>query len=102
MATTTKSSVQVRLDESLKKDAEAVFANLGVDAPTAIRMFFKKVVATRSLPFIVEENPYQFTPEEETEILRAAEESLDPKNLDGPFQSAKEAIEFLQASTKKA
>ena len=51
MATTAKSSVQVRLDEDLKKDAERIFENLGVDAPTAIRMFFKKVVATRSIPF---------------------------------------------------
>jgi DNA-damage-inducible protein J len=102
MATTTKSSVQVRLDEDLKRDAEAVFDNLGVDAPTAIRMFFKKVVATRSIPFVVEENPYRFTPEEEAEILQAAEESYDPKNLDGPFHSAKEAIEFLRASARKA
>jgi DNA-damage-inducible protein J len=102
MATTTKRSVQVRLDEDLKKAAEAVFDNLGVDAPTAIRMFFKKVVATRSIPFMVAENPYHFTPEEEAEILQAAEESYDPKNLDGPFHSAKEAIEFLDSSTQKA
>ena len=43
MATIRKSSVQVRLDKTLKRDAEAVFENLGGDAATAIRMFLKKV-----------------------------------------------------------
>ncbi len=99
MATTTKSSVQVRLDESLKREAEIVFENIGVDAPTAIRMFFKKVVATRSIPFALEESPYVFTAEEEVEIVKAAKESYDPENLDGPFSSAKEAIEFLKTSS---
>ena len=102
MATINKSSIQVRVDEDLKKDAEAVFENIGVDAPTAIRMFLKKVVATRSIPFVVGEAPYHFTPEEEAGILQAAEESHDPKDLDGPFHSAKEAIKFLHASTQKA
>jgi len=79
MATTTKSSVQVRLDEELKVKAETVLENLGLDAPTAIRMFFKKVVATRSIPFSVsEESPYHFTPEEEQEILNAS----DPQHPD--------------------
>jgi DNA-damage-inducible protein J len=101
MATVSKCSVQVRLDESLKKEAETVFDNLGVDTPTAIRMFFKKVVATRSIPFALEENPYVFSAEEEAEILAAAKESYDLKYLDGPFNSAKEAIAFLKANSKE-
>lgn len=98
MATTAKSSVQVRLDEDLKKDAERIFENLGVDAPTAIRMFFKKVVATRSIPFALEESPYTFSKEEETEILQAAEESLNPENLDGPFDTTEALLEHLRSS----
>lgn len=98
MATTAKSSVQVRLDEDLKKDAERIFENLGVDAPTAIRMFFKKVVATRSIPFALEESPYTFSKQEETEILQAAEESLNPENLDGPFDTTEALLEHLHSS----
>ena len=98
MATSTKSSVQVRLDADLKRDAEAVFDNIGVDAPTAIRMFFKKVVATRSIPFALEESPYTFTKEEEAEILQAAEESCDPKNLDGPFDTTEALLDHLHSS----
>ena len=98
MATITKSSVQVRLDETLKRDAETVFDNLGVDAPTAIRMFFKKVVATRSIPFAVEESPYTFTKEDEDEILQAVEESYDPKNLDGPFETTESLLDHLHSA----
>jgi addiction module RelB/DinJ family antitoxin len=97
---TTKSSVQVRLDEDLKKDAETVFENIGVDTPTAIRMFFKKVVATRSIPFALEESPYTFTKEEETEMLQAVEESYDPPNTVAITQTPQETQQFLDSLKK--
>jgi DNA-damage-inducible protein J len=93
----TKSSIQVRLDETLKKDAEAVFDNLGVDVPTAIRIFFKKVVATRSIPFSLEESPYSFTKEEEAKILKAAEESLDPASTVAVTKTPQETQQFLDS-----
>ena len=97
MATTTKSSVQVRLDESLKKEAETVFENLGVDAPTAIRMFFKKVVATRSIPFTLEENPYVFTAEEEAEIVAAARDSYDPDTTEVVTSCKEDTQKYLDS-----
>ena len=100
MATITKSSVQVRLDEDLKKEAETIFDNLGLDAPTAIRMFFKKVVATRSIPFAVEESPYTFTKGEETEILKAVEESYDPVNNVAVTKTPQETRQFLDSLKK--
>ena len=39
------------MDTRLKKEAEAVFKKIGLDATTAVRMFYKKVVTTRSIPF---------------------------------------------------
>ena len=100
MATTTKSSVQVRLDKTLKEEAEIIFDNLGVDAPTAIRMFFKKVVATRSIPFRVEETHYTFTKEDETEILQTAEESYDPANTVAVTKTPQETQQFLDSLKK--
>ena len=97
MATTTKSSVQVRLDENLKKDAEIIFDNLGLDAPTAIRMFFKKVVATRSIPFRVEESPYTFTKEEEQEILNACDPNHEDSEVVATTTSAQETQAFLDS-----
>ncbi|MBR3224411.1 MAG: type II toxin-antitoxin system RelB/DinJ family antitoxin [Atopobiaceae bacterium] len=42
--------VQVRMDESLRADATSVAEQLGLDLPTAIRMFLKKMVAERAIP----------------------------------------------------
>jgi addiction module RelB/DinJ family antitoxin len=98
MATTTKSSVQVRLDEDLKKDAESIFENLGVDAPTAIRMFFRKVVATRSIPFSVsEESAYHFTPKEEQDILNACDPAHEDSDVVAVTTSSKETQAFLDS-----
>ena len=98
MATTTKSSVQVRLDEDLKKNAESIFHNLGVDAPTAIRMFFRKVVATRSIPFSVsEESPYHFTPEEEQDILNACNPAHEDSDVVAVTTSSIETQAFLDS-----
>ncbi|WP_283170943.1 type II toxin-antitoxin system RelB/DinJ family antitoxin [Curtanaerobium respiraculi] len=47
--------VQARVEDELKKEAVQVFENLGLDLSTAIRMFLKKAVATRSIPFEVSE-----------------------------------------------
>lgn len=43
--------VQVRMDESLRADASSVAEQLGLDLPTAIRVFLKKMVAERAVPF---------------------------------------------------
>lgn len=48
MATTV---LQVRIDENLKNEAQALFDNLGLDIPTAIRIFLKKAVNEKGIPF---------------------------------------------------
>ena len=45
--------VQVRVEETLKSDVDALFAELGLDTPTAIRMFLKQVLLQNGLPFEV-------------------------------------------------
>lgn len=45
--------IQVRVEDSLKKDADALFADLGFDTPTAIRIFLKQAIKKQGLPFDV-------------------------------------------------
>lgn len=45
---------QVRLDMQEKKQAFAVFKQLGISPAQAIRLFFRQVVVTRSIPFAIE------------------------------------------------
>lgn len=47
---------QVRLDSHEKKQAFAVFKQLGMTPAQAVRLFFKQVVLTKSIPFAIE-NP---------------------------------------------
>lgn len=45
--------IQVRVEDSLKKDADALFSDLGFDTPTAIRIFLKQAIKRQGLPFEV-------------------------------------------------
>jgi addiction module RelB/DinJ family antitoxin len=43
--------IQVRVDAELKRQAEELFADLGIDAPSAIRLFLKQAVSKNGIPF---------------------------------------------------
>jgi len=43
--------IQVRVDEETKKQANDVFNKIGVDMSTAIRMFLKKCINVKGIPF---------------------------------------------------
>ncbi|GAA5482679.1 type II toxin-antitoxin system RelB/DinJ family antitoxin [Haloferula sargassicola] len=86
--------LQIRLDRSLKEGADEVFSELGIDAATAVRLFFTKVVKTQSIPFKLKVEP-EFSPEAEARILKAWKESKDPAYRVGPFESAEDFVRYL-------
>ena len=45
--------IAVRVDDDLKKEATAIFNELGLDMTTAVKLFLKQSVLTRSIPFEV-------------------------------------------------
>ena len=49
----TTSSLQIRIDPNLRKEAEALFSNAGLDMSSAIRLFLRQSVIRRRLPFEV-------------------------------------------------
>ena len=46
-----QSFIQVRVDNSIKQEATDVLSEIGIDMPNAIRMFLKRVILERGLPF---------------------------------------------------
>ena len=46
-----RATVQVRVDEDTRKRANEVFERIGLDIPTAIRMFLKQSIESNGLPF---------------------------------------------------
>jgi addiction module RelB/DinJ family antitoxin len=97
MSETTK--LQIRIDRSLKEAADEVFQEIGLDATTAVRLFFTKVAKTRSIPFRLRAEP-EFSPEAEARILAAWEESKDPANLVGPFETMEDFIDHLHQKSE--
>ena len=59
MATT---NVTIRMDEDLKKQAEELFADLGMNMTTAIVTFTQQAVREQAIPFVISRN----IPNEET------------------------------------
>ena len=53
----TKSTVNVKIDASVKERAAALFAGMGLDQTTAIELFYRKVIVERRLPFLPEPLP---------------------------------------------
>ena len=49
--------MQVRLPVKLRDEASATLEEMGLDLPTAIRLYLTKVVRTRRIPFELEANP---------------------------------------------
>ncbi|OIQ63826.1 antitoxin RelB [mine drainage metagenome] len=46
-------TVQFRIDSTVKEEAFAVFQQMGISPSEAVRVFFKQVQKTRTLPFAV-------------------------------------------------
>lgn len=55
MATT---SITIRMDENLKKQAELLFEDMGLNMTTAITMFTKAVVRQNKIPFEIVADPF--------------------------------------------
>lgn len=45
------SVLQVRVDENLRTQAAAIYEDLGIDLQTAVRIFLKRSVREKGLPF---------------------------------------------------
>ena len=65
-------TIRARIEPELKRQAEALFSQLGLSTTEAIRLFYKQATLQRGLPFAVR------LPNAETrEALRQAQEHED-------------------------
>lgn len=55
------SLLQIRIDEKLKNDAVKIFDTLGLDISSAVRMFLKRAIIEKGIPFKlnIPEVPYK-------------------------------------------
>jgi len=88
MATT---NLNIRIDADLKKQAEEIFNELGLNMSTALTVFLRQTVRSNGIPFEMRLD----TPNAET--LAAIEDVKLRRNLSGSFSSVKELMEDLNA-----
>lgn len=84
-------TLNIRVDEDLKKQANELFEKLGLNMTTAINMFLKRSLLERGIPFLVDLN----VPNEKT--VAALKDAEEGKDVYGPFDSVESLMESLNA-----
>ena len=79
-------TLQIRVDDALKQTSDDLFASLGLDTSTAVRIFLNAAIEKNGIPFSVGHKPLS------PELQTALDDARYQRNLYGPYQTAEEAV----------
>lgn len=82
-------TLNLRVDANLKRQAETIFADLGIPTSTAINMFLHTVVRYGGIPFDLRISPH------ELETLKAIDDVNHHRNLSKTYESVNDVMEAL-------
>ena len=86
-----KVSTNITIDAEVKKQAQELFADLGMDLSTAINIYLKKALAEQGIPFdVTREAPNTVT-------AKAIADCENGDDTYGPFDSVEALMESLNA-----
>ena len=91
MGATKSVNMNIRMDETTKKQAQQLFAEFGLDMTTAINMFLKQSVREQRIPFELRVH----VPNNET--LEAIRQVNNKEDLSKSFSSISELMDDLNA-----
>ena len=69
--------VQIKVDTETKTEVTSIYESLGLDLPTAVRIFFKKSIAVGGLPFELRDDPHS----KRWDIYKNARNSIQENNV---------------------
>ena len=81
--------ITIRVDEKVKKEAEELFHEMGLNMSTAMNIFLKRCILEEGIPFELK------VPNKKT--LKALDDVNKGKGLSKEFDSIKELMEDLNA-----
>ena len=85
-------TIQISMDDGMKAAADDLFAALGLDTSTAVRMFIIAALENDGIPFAVK----RISDRKPNADLREAMEDVRlGRHLNGPFRTAEEAVRSL-------
>lgn len=82
-------TITIRVDEKVKKEAEELFHEMGLNMSTAMNIFLKRCILEEGIPFELK------VPNKKT--LKALDDVNKGKGLSKEFDSIKELMEDLNA-----
>ena len=88
---TNTTNISIRMDTELKRQAEELFSDLGLNMTVAMTMFLRQAIRNQGIPFEISRTPNKETM---TAMLEAERIALDPNvkgynNLDLLFKDLK-------------
>lgn len=85
------SNMNIRMDSEVKKQAQRLFSDLGLDMTTAVNMFLRQSIRTHGIPFEVKLD----VPNSET--LAAIDDVNNNRNMSRTFDSFEDLMRDLNA-----
>ena len=79
------SSMNIRMDSEVKSQAQALFAQFGLDMTSAVNMFLRQSIRENRIPFELRLQP-------DYSLEKAMRDSMNRENLYGPYATVEEAI----------
>ena len=84
-------NVTFRIDDKLKKEADELFADLGMSLSTAFNIFIRQAVREQKIPFVISRE----IPNAKTiAAIKSADNEID---IHGPYNDVSEVLEALNA-----
>ena len=71
----TMKTLQIRIPDDLRNEANQVLEEIGMDMSTAVRVYLKKIVQTRRIPFALVASPEAVV--EEVEVDAATQTKMN-------------------------
>ncbi|MEG2143982.1 MAG: type II toxin-antitoxin system RelB/DinJ family antitoxin [Oscillospiraceae bacterium] len=84
-------NLNVRVDDTVKNEADALFASLGMNTTTAVNIFLRKAVQYGGIPFEIK------NPSPNSQTIKAMANVEDGINLSPVFKDTKSLMEDLNA-----
>lgn len=85
-------TLNIRIEPELKKQVESTLNDLGMNIAEAVTIFFKQVVMTDSIPFVIKKHKYS---DELIAAIKEADEMLKNPDKYQSFNNVDELMEDL-------
>ena len=97
-----QTNVSIRVDEDVKKDAETLFAKLGLTLSAATNVFYRQAVRTQGIPFNVTAiEPFRQTNDDGFLLREALREAQEQAIINGTSEMTMDEINNIISEVRR-